>query len=413
MQQHTRTVLALAATALAVLAGSNAHAQAKAEVMHWWTSGGESAAVQELAGAFTKSGGVWVDSAVAGGENARAAAINRIVGGNPPTAAMFNTSQQYLDIIKEGMLNDIDAVAAKEGWDKMLPAPIINSIKVNGHYYAAPVNIHMPSWFWYSKAAFAKAGIAAEPKTPDEMFAALDKLKAAGLIPLALGGQGWQEVITFYSWLAQAGGADLYLKFYKDRDAATVNSPAFRKVLADFKRLKSYTDAGSPGRNWNDSTSLVITGKAGVQIMGDWAKGEFANAKQVAGKDFGCFPGFGAKSPYILAGDVFVFPRTKDPAAIKAQQQLATSMTSAATQVAFNNKKGSIPIRTDVDSSKMDLCAQTGLAIMKDTSRHLANPDALLPPDVMGSVQDVISKYWNNNQSVDDVVKALQNAIKS
>nr|WP_255406815.1 MULTISPECIES: ABC transporter substrate-binding protein [Rhodoferax] len=381
--------------------------------MHWWTSGGESAAVQELAGAFTKSGGVWVDSAVAGGENARAAAINRIVGGNPPTAAMFNTSQQYLDIIKEGMLNDIDAVAAKEGWDKMLPAPIINSIKVNGHYYAAPVNIHMPSWFWYSKAAFAKAGIAAEPKTPDEMFAALDKLKAAGLIPLALGGQGWQEVITFYSWLAQAGGADLYLKFYKDRDAATVNSPAFRKVLADFKRLKSYTDAGSPGRNWNDSTSLVITGKAGVQIMGDWAKGEFANAKQVAGKDFGCFPGFGAKSPYILAGDVFVFPRTKDPAAIKAQQQLATSMTSAATQVAFNNKKGSIPIRTDVDSSKMDLCAQTGLAIMKDTSRHLANPDALLPPDVMGSVQDVISKYWNNNQSVDDVVKALQNAIKS
>ena len=413
MQQHTRTVVALAATALAVLAGGSAHAQAKAEVMHWWTSGGESAAVQELAGAFTKSGGVWVDSAVAGGENARAAAINRIVGGNPPTAAMFNTSQQYLDIIKEGMLNDIDAVAAKEGWDKMLPAPIINSIKVNGHYYAAPVNIHMPSWFWYSKAAFAKAGIAAEPKTPDEMFAALDKLKAAGLIPLALGGQGWQEVITFYSWLAQAGGADLYLKFYKDRDAATVNSPAFRKVLADFKRLKSYTDAGSPGRNWNDSTSLVITGKAGVQIMGDWAKGEFANAKQVAGKDFGCFPGFGAKSPYILAGDVFVFPRTKDPAAIKAQQQLATSMTSAVTQVAFNNKKGSIPIRTDVDSSKMDLCAQTGLAIMKDTSRHLANPDALLPPDVMGSVQDVISKYWNNNQSVDDVVKALQNAIKS
>ncbi len=413
MQQHTRTVLALAVTALAVLAGGNAHAQAKAEVMHWWTSGGESAAVQELASAFTKSGGVWVDSAVAGGENARAAAINRIVGGNPPTAAMFNTSQQYLDIIKEGMLNDIDAVAAKEGWDKMLPAPIINSIKVNGHYYAAPVNIHMPSWFWYSKAAFAKAGIAAEPKTPDEMFAALDKLKAAGLTPLALGGQGWQEVLTFYSWLAQAGGTDLYLKFYKDRDAATVNSPAFRKVLTDFKRLKSYTDAGSPGRNWNDATSLVITGKAGVQIMGDWAKGEFANAKQVAGKDFGCFPGFGAKSPYILAGDVFVFPRTKDPAAIKAQQQLATSMTSAATQVAFNNKKGSIPIRTDVDSSKMDLCAQTGLAIMQDKSRHLANPDALLPPDVMGSVQDVISKYWNNNQSVDDVVKALQNAIKS
>jgi glucose/mannose transport system substrate-binding protein len=380
--------------------------------MHWWTSGGESAAVKELAAAYTKAGGVWVDSAVAGGANARAAAINRIVGGNPPTAALFNTSQQYLDIINEGMLNNIDAVAAKEGWDQMLPAPIINSIKVKGHYYAAPVNIHMPSWFWYSKAAFAKAGITSEPKSPDELFAALDKLKAAGLVPLAVGGQGWQEILTFYSWLAQAGGTELYLKFYKDRDAATINSPAFRKVLADFKRLKSYTDAGSPGRNWNDATAMLITGKAGIQIMGDWAKGEFANAKQTAGKDYGCFPGFGPKSPYILAGDVFVFPRTKDPAAIKAQQLLASSMTSVATQVAFNNKKGSIPIRTDVDGTQMDQCAQIGLAIMKDKSRHLANPDALLPPDVFGSVQDVISKYWNNNQSVDDVVKALQTAVK-
>ena len=413
MKTFARTLVASAVTTLAVVAGTGAQAQNRAEVIHWWTSGGESAAIQEMASAFNKSGGMWVDSAIALGENARAAAINRIVGGNPPTAAQFNTSQQYLDIIKEGMLNDIDAVATKEGWDTMLPAPVVSSIKVNGHYYAAPVNIHMPSWFWYSKAAFQKAGITSEPQTPDELFAALDKLKAAGLVPLALGGQGWQEFITFYSILAHEGGSDMYLKVLKDRDPATINSPAFRKILTDFKRLKSYTDAGSPGRNWNDATSMVITGKAGIQIMGDWAKGEFANAKQTAGKEFGCFAGFGPKSPYIIAGDVFVFPRTKDPAAIKTQLLLATSMTSAATQVAFNNKKGSIPIRTDVDSSKMDQCAQAGLAIMKDKSRHLANPDMLLPPDVVGPLTDIISKYWNTNQSVDDVVKALQTAMKS
>jgi glucose/mannose transport system substrate-binding protein len=67
---------------------------------------------------------------------------------------------------------------------------------------------------------------------------------------------------------------------------------------------------GSPNRNWNDATAMVISGKAGVQIMGDWAKGEFAAANQTAGKDFGCFPGFGPHSPYLVAGDVFVFPKT-------------------------------------------------------------------------------------------------------
>jgi len=397
---------------LAVLAVGAAHAQAnRAEVIHWWTSGGESAAIQEIANGYKAAGGTWVDSAIAGGEAARSAAINRIVGGNPSTAAQFNTSQQFLDIVKGGMLNNVDEVAKKNDWDKILPAPILKSIKIDGHFYAVPVNIHMPAWFWYSKAAFAKAGITAEPKTADEFFAALDKLKAAGITPVAFGGQPWQEKIVFDALLAHIGGSDLYLKVYKG-DQKAIASPEFKNVLASFKKLKSYTDAGSPNRNWNDATSMVISGKAGVQIMGDWAKGEFQAAKQTAGKEFGCFPGFGPKSPYIIAGDVFVFPKTTDAAAIKSQQLLATVMTSPATQVAFNNKKGSIPIRTDVDAKSMDICAQQGIAAMKDVSRQLPNSEMLVAPDITGALQDVVTKFWNTNQSVDDAVKAVGAAVK-
>jgi glucose/mannose transport system substrate-binding protein len=407
-QTATRIAIAIALA----FGAAAAHAQAKAEVIHWWTSGGESAALKELANAYKAAGGVWVDSAIAGGEAARAAAVNRIVGGTPSTAAQFNTSKQFHDIIDAGLLNNVDDVAIKNGWDKMLPAPILNAVKIKGHYYAVPVNIHMPAWFWYSKPAFTKAGIAAEPKTPDEFFAALDKLKAAGVVPLAQGGQPWQEKLLFDGWLAHAGGTELYLKFYRDRDAATVQGPAFKAVLTSFKRLKAYVDAGSPGRNWNDATSMVISGKAGVQLMGDWAKGEFQNANQSAGKEYGCFPGFGPKSPYIIAGDVFVFPKTTDPAQIKAQHLLADTFTAPATQVAFNNKKGSIPIRTDVDAKSMDLCAQIGLQVMKDPTRHLPNSEMLVAPDVAGALQDIITKFWNTNQSVDDAAKAMASAIK-
>src|SRR5258705_12924381 len=147
MKLQLQPVVGAVLAAVAVLAAPHAAAQNKAEVIHWWTSGGESAAIQEIATAFTKAGGVWVDSAVAGGDAARAQAISRIVGGNPPTAAQFNTSKQYHDVIPEGLLNDVDAVAAKEGWEKILPAPIISSIKVKGHFYAVPVIIHMPAWF--------------------------------------------------------------------------------------------------------------------------------------------------------------------------------------------------------------------------------------------------------------------------
>jgi glucose/mannose transport system substrate-binding protein len=404
---------ALAAALLAAAALPAAAQPLKAEVIHWWTSGGESAAAKTLAEAYKAQGGVWVDTAIALGEQARSVAINRIAGGNPPTAAQFNTTQQFRDIVDQGLLNNVDEVAKRDGWDKFLPETVLQAIKVNGHYYAAPVNIHNMTWFWFSKAAFKKAGIAEEPKNFDELFAALDKLKAAGLVPLAHGGQPWQDGIVFTAVLAHYGGRDLYLKIFRDRDPKAIMSEDFKRVLLAYKKLQSYTDKGSPGRNWNDATALLISGRGGVQIMGDWAKGEFAQAKQEPGKDYGCAPGFGANAPYIIQGDVMVFPKTSKPDQVKAQQLLASVITQPATQVAFSIKKGSIPIRTDVDVSKMDPCAQMGVAAMKDKARQLGNGEIYITPDQNGALQDVLTSYWNRNLPVEKVQKDIVNALKS
>jgi glucose/mannose transport system substrate-binding protein len=404
--------LALAVSAFGTVSAAHAQAPLKATVIHWWTSGGESAAVKQFADAYNKAGGQWIDQAVAGADQSRATTINRIVGGNAPTAAQFNTSKQFRDFVEQGLLNNVDDVAIANKWDQIMPPSILQAIKINGHFYAAPVNIHMPAWFFYSKAAYKKAGITNEPQSWEEFLAQLAKLKAAGVVPLAFGGQVWQEKITFDAIFAMVGGSDLYLKVYRDRDQKAVMSPAFKQVLVEFKKLKGFVDAGSPGRNWNDATALVVQGKAGVQIMGDWAKGEFNAAKQVAGKDFGCYPGFGPKSPYIVAGDAFVFPKTNDVNAVKAQKLLANVVTSPAAQVAFAARKGAIPIRGDVDESQLDICARQGLAIMKDKSRQLPNTEMLATPDTTGALQDVLTSYWNKNQSADDAQKAFARAIK-
>lgn len=403
-------------TAAVLLACSAMGAQAanpKPEVIHWWTSSSEAAAVRTIADAYRKSGGVWVDTAIAGADQARAVSVNRIVGGNAPMAAQFNTTKQFTDLIEQGMLNNVDDVALREGWDKFLPEPLLNVIRVKGHYYAVPVNIHMQSWIWYSKAAFKQAGIAREPASVDELFAALDKLKAAGIVPLAHGGQSWQENILFLAMLAHVGGTDLYLKVLRDRDQAAINSEAFKKVLLTFKRLQSYVDAGSPGRNWNDATAMVISGKAGVQVMGDWAKGEFGAARMTAGKEYGCIAGFNARSPYLIQGDAFVFPKTSNPQQVKYQKLLASTIVAPATQVAFNKLKGSIPIRGDVDASSMDACAKIGIAIMKDRSRHVGIGEVYLTPDQNGAMQDVLTAYWNTRMPVEKAQKGIASALKN
>lgn len=404
--------LALAA-ALVLAFGSSQAAGPTVEVIHWWTSGGESAAVKQIAQAYRNAGGVWVDTAIAGGDQARAVTINRIVGGNPPTAAQFNTSKQFYDVIEQDMLNNVDAVAQREGWDRLLPEPIISVIKTRGHYYAVPLNIHMQTWFWYSQAAFKKAGIAKEPASMDELFAALDKLKAAGIVPLAHGGQSWQETILFSAILSNMGGKQMYLSVMRDRDQKVLNSEPFKKVLLAFKRMQSYVDAGSPGRNWNDATAMLISGKGGMQVMGDWVKGEFAAAKQVAGQHYGCIAGFGANSPYVIQGDVFVFPKTSNPHAVKAQNLLASVIVAPDTQLNFSKLKGSIPVRTDVDASQLDVCAQKGLAIMKDKTRQVGVSEVYLTPDQNGAIQDVLTAYWNTAMPVEKAQKNFAAALRN
>jgi glucose/mannose transport system substrate-binding protein len=404
--------MSLLATLIAGLGISCPALAQKAEVIHWWTSGGESVALKQLADAYNKAGGQWVDTAIAGGDNARAAALNRIAGGNPPTASQFNTSKQYLELIDAGLLADVDEVAAKEGWDQWMPGPIKNVIKKNGHYYAVPVNIHSGTWFWYSKAVLAKAGVT-EPKNEAEFWTALDKIKASGQTAFAQSGTQSYEFLTFSAVLLHMGGRDMYMKFYGDKDANLVKSAAFKTVLEKFKKLRSYADAGFPGRSWNDTTALLVTDKAGFQTVGDWAKGEFLAAGKTAGKEFGCFQGWGPKAAYTVSGDVFVLPKTSNKEAIAAQQLLAKVITSPATQVAFNIKKGSIPIRPDVDANSMDICAQAGVLALKDPAR--ATPDArmLLAPDVVGNVIDVVTKFWNTDMKAEDAQGLLVKALAS
>lgn len=403
----------LLATTLALLPALAA-AQDKAEVIHWWTSGGESAAVRVFAEEFTKAGGVWVDTAIAGGANARTAGINRIVGGNPSTSMQFNTGKQFDELVSAGLLRDIDALAAAGKWKDVLPPGIIKAVTRDGKIYAVPVNIHGQSWLFYNTKVLADAGVE-PPATWPEVLAAGDKLKAKGVVPLAFSGTPNWERGLFNAVLSSYGGPDMFRAFWGKRDPAVVKSAKFAEVVELYGKLRGLVDPGSPGRsNWNDATAMVITGKAAMQVMGDWAKGEFIAAGLTAGKEYGCAL-LGSPGVMVMGGDVFVFPKTSDKAVIVAQDKLATMMMAPATQIAFNMKKGSVPVRTDVDVSGMDICAQKGAKALASPATQLEANELLSPPDVTGAVQDVITQYWNNpgmdtKTFADKIVTAMQSA---
>ena len=215
------------------------------------------------------------------------------------------------------------------------------------------------------------------------------------------------------------GGAKFYSDALVKLDDKAIHSDAMKKSLETFRRIKSYTDPGSPGRDWNLATAMLIQGKAGFQLMGDWAKGEFLAAGKVPGKDFLCAAAPGTTTSYTFNIDSFIMFKLKDPAAQKAQGDLATAIMSPEFQEVFNLNKGSIPVRSGMPMDKFDDCAKASAKDFADTAKS----GSLLPsaahgmaiaPATEGAIKDVVSQFWNDDKiSVADAVKKIATAAKT
>ncbi len=384
-----------ATTAAAAFFAAGAVSAAELEVTHWWTSGGEAAAVAEFAKAFDATGNTWVDGAIAGsGGTARPIIVSRIIGGDPMHATQLNHGRQAEELIEAGLLLDLTDVAEAEGWkDIVNPTSLLDSCTVDGKIYCAPVNIHSWQWIWLSHKAFADAG-AEVPGNWDEFVASAPALEAAGKIPLAMGQQAWQSSGAFGVMTVAIAGQDAWLAVNADKNAEVAAGPEYAKVFEAAANARAMA-ANSNVQDWNQATNLVITGQAGAQIMGDWAQGEFQVANQVAGEDYTCLPGLGVNEVISTGGDAFYFPKQDDPEIEAAQKELAKLLLSPEVQVNFNLKKGSLPVRGDIDLSAANDCMKKGLEILA-SGNILPDGNQTLSPDTAGQIEDLMVEFWND-----------------
>jgi glucose/mannose transport system substrate-binding protein len=395
-----------------------AMADPSVEVMHFWTSGGEAAALSAVRDAVVAGGVTWEDAPVAGGggDAARTVMQARIAAGDAPTA-MLMLGQNIIDWARAGMLGDVNDVAARDGWSDVLPDAVRAFTEIDGRYVSAPTNVHRTDMIWASRAAFEAIG-ADIPTTWDEFNALAPRFLEAGIVPLAHGGQAWQEAYMFEAVLLGIGGADFYRQALVDLDEAALTSPTMHEVFAQMALIRdTMIDADFSGRDWNLATAMVINGTAAMQIMGDWAKGEFTNAGQVAGDDFLCFPVPHAAAPgFIYLVNSLTFFEQTDPDRLAGQAALAEAIMDPAVQIAFNIAKGSIPARSDVDLSALDACAQAtaadfaaadaaGTAVPTFAGSHAAQAA------VVGGATDAITEFFNSDMAPAEGVALLSEAI--
>ena len=400
MKLKSAAVAAAALVASAGVAGAE-----KMEVTHWWTSGGEAAAVSVFADAVNAAGHEWVDGAIAGGDNARPIILSRIAGGDPMAATQLNTGRDAEDLVQAGLMTDLTDLAEAEGWaDFIRPSKLLDSCTYEGRIYCVPVNIHSFQWMWLNRDVYAQSGVDV-PTNWDEFAAAAPALSDAGFTPLAVGGEAWQ--ISGMSGVFQValGGLDLYRAINVDKSAEAAASREMTRVFEAIADARGMVDDGYVGRAWNDATAMVITGKAGAQIMGDWAQGEFGVAGQTAGVEYDCLPGLGVYPVLDTGGDAFYFPKPNKnvEAMTAAQLEMASLLVSKQVQVDFNLAKGSLPIRGDIDLEAANGCMKKGLEILANPENVLPSSEQTFSGDTQGQMEDLWVSFFNDPSiSVED-----------
>ncbi|MEC6999550.1 ABC transporter substrate-binding protein [Brucella abortus] len=353
---------------------------------------------------------------VAGGGGTEAMTVlrARVTAGNAPTAVQM-LGFDIRDWAEQGALGNLDTVASKEGWEKVIPAPLQEFAKYDGHWIAAPVNIHSTNWMWINKAALDKAG-GKEPTNWDELIALLDNFKAQGITPIAHGGsrgrmQPFSMRLFFHS-------ARISTKEGLHRSRPGSTGQRYHEAgLRPHIKLRTYVDDNFSGRDWNLASAMVIEGKAGIQFMGDWAKGEFLKAGKKPGEDFVCMRYPGTQGAVTFNSDMFAMFKVSEDK-VPARLEMASAIESPAFQSAFNVVKGSAPARTDVPDTAFDACGKKAIADVKEANSKgtllgsmahgYANPAA-----VKNAIYDVVTRQFNGQLSSEDAVKELVAAVEA
>jgi glucose/mannose transport system substrate-binding protein len=353
----------LAATACSSSTDNNGAAAPKdVEVFTWWADGGEKAGLDGLVSAFAADCGNFnfVNGAVAGGagSNAKQVLASRLAQGAPPDTFQAHAGAELSDYINAGQVEDLSQEYKDWGLTNAFPKGLIDNLTVDGKIYSVPANIHRANVIWGNKTVLASAGITSDAKTLDAFFSDLEKLKAKGVTPLALG-KDWTQLMLFESVLISDLGADKFTGLWNG--ATKWDSADVTKAIGDYTKLLGYTNKDTRDTfDWTDAEKLIMDGKAGYQLMGDWEAADL-DAKKFTDYSYSVFPGNGSTFQWLA--DSFVLPKgANNPEGTKCWLK---TVGSAEGQKAFNTKKGSIPARTDATAADYPAYQQAAIADWK------------------------------------------------
>jgi glucose/mannose transport system substrate-binding protein len=327
------------------------------QVLHWWTSASERKAADLLAARLAGEGIGWRDAAIPGGAGIGAGKVlkGRVLAGDAPevTQLIGASIAEWADL---GLLLELDDVAAAGGWNAALFPTVATLVRHRRHVVAVPLGIHRVNTLFYHRALFARLGLA-PPRTWREFEAAAQRLRAAGVAPLAQSSEAWQVAALFENLVLAAGGPAFYRDLFVQRSPAAATDRRTAEALLRLRTVKGWLRGRLDETAWTGVVRQFARGEAGMLVMGDWAKAELTGHDAVLDRDFGCAAMPGTGDWHLYSVDTLAM-LAGDHRHVAAQEKMARLLVAPALQADFAALKGAVPVRADADPARMDSCAR-------------------------------------------------------
>jgi glucose/mannose transport system substrate-binding protein len=407
--------MTLAASACAAEAPTSATADTKRlEVVSWWTSGSEAAALGTLFTAFRQTNPHvdLVNAAVAGGAGSQAivALAKRLQKNDPPDVWQTFAGKSVQAYADRGVVRDVTSVFAAGELSATMQPAILQSVMRDGKPYGVPTGAHRSNVLWFNTALLDKAGVT-PPSDSYPLATFLDdlrKVKVSGATPLCLGGKDpFTTVELFENVLLSTIGTN----GWRDMAGDTLDwrSARVRTALRAFGDMLTYADPGANGLTWDAATRKLTTGGCAFESMNDSAYGELVADGAQEGKDFGVVAFPGTRDSFLAVVDVFVAATRAHNA--KNALTFLDGIGEPSTQVAFSRAKGSVPVLRSVDVSSLPPYQQ-------DSSKSLWNSPVLLSvahgeamsPEFQEGFYDAVSTYVRTRDP-SAFADSLENAV--
>ncbi|HMR48436.1 MAG TPA: extracellular solute-binding protein [Arachnia sp.] len=349
--------------------------------------------------------------------------IRTAVGsGNAPNLIFSWAGGTLADYVANGSVVDITAdVAALQ--DKVLPSVLANG-QIDGKTYAVPNNQSQPAVLFSNLEVLRSAGVDGVPATYDELLVAVEKLKAAGVTPIALAGQSkWPELMYIQYLTDRIGGPEVFQRIL-DGEPGAWSDPAITEALTKIQELVdagAFGDAfGSVAADGGADTALVHTGKAAMILQGAWVFPDFLNnaADFVAAGDLGFanFPAVegGAGDASNIVGNPANF-WSVSAAAPEAAQKTATGYLAAEiysdAMVDDLLSVGAVPpvigIEDEIAAADNPEFLGFVYSMVRDASHFQLSWDQALPADQGQALLDNLSSIFLGQSTPEQFVDAM------